>query len=298
MKRAIIIILAFYFNPLSCIGQTYLNSDLKWHEAYASYGTSVHAIFRDYTIYLSGDTIIENKTYWKSYEEGIETRINWVVDTLIYIKDYKRIRFPIREENGSFFIYDYYRSEDALLQNFNLTVGDTVQTYCATPQIVEKIDSINIGNIKRKRFHYFNNNYLYSYEGIGTGRGLFSRPCSSITIESGSYLRCFQIDDINHISFDSTYHCLQSTHTKEEQNEKIKIFPNPSSGYIYFDGKNFSSKNYLIRLYTLQGTLILQIYKQLNQNSNVIDINRINFGVYLLVIQDQNSYQTFKIIKI
>jgi uncharacterized protein (TIGR02145 family) len=74
---------------------------------------------------------------------------------------------------------------------------------------------------------------------------------------------------------------------------EVKIFPNPALDKIYI---NCAEKQYLkIQIYNLIGECILQ--KELNSNTNEIDINSLSKGVYVVKITGDNWSIQRKLIK-
>lgn len=76
----------------------------------------------------------------------------------------------------------------------NGVFGDTATYDCGSPQVVMRIDTIYIGNIPRRHFHFPTSVSETGtlIEGIGSIQGLFKRPCNGyILFEEFSELQCF-----------------------------------------------------------------------------------------------------------
>ncbi|MFY0687226.1 MAG: discoidin domain-containing protein [Cyclobacteriaceae bacterium] len=73
----------------------------------------------------------------------------------------------------------------------------------------------------------------------------------------------------------------------EKQNDHV-VYPNPVKNILTIEGPNIDQ----LRLYDLQGQLLIE-----TNNSNQMDLERINPGFYLLKLKYQNRFHAIKIIK-
>lgn len=93
----------------------------------------------------------------------------------------------------------------------------------------------------------------------------------------------------------SVYKNSSNTLSIEEttNNNKLKIFPNPFTNSINWNGEN--NKNYKLQLFTLNGKLI----HEEKISNNTIDFSFLENGTFLLVVEDidLHSKSTYKIIK-
>lgn len=71
-----------------------------------------------------------------------------------------------------------------------------------------------------------------------------------------------------------------------------KIYPNPTSNYIYIDNIEF---NDLISIYNIVGQLVY--YDNSNGSEKTIDLTKLDSGIYLLKISNNNNSFTYRIIK-
>ena len=124
------------------------------------------------------DTIINGQTYWRRYTTSDSTYQNFELN------EYSQGVF--REDTvGRVYLYDYFTTEERLLIDFNMTVGDTlpplVEGDC--PAVVTKVDTIIYEDgIERKQIElslvpYWNDGQLqrtYTWvEGMGNTRYAF-----------------------------------------------------------------------------------------------------------------------------
>ena len=68
----------------------------------------------------------------------------------------------------------------------------------------------------------------------------------------------------------------------------LKIYPNPTSDYLFTDGDN----NYNLKIYNHLGQLLLQA-----NDTKMIDVSALSKGVYLLNISNGTNSKTKKFIK-
>jgi hypothetical protein len=81
------------------------------------------------------------------------------------------------------------------------------------------------------------------------------------------------------------------TSVSNNQNPSIRIYPNPAKEYLFIEG--FLSKT-SVRVYNVNGSLLMS--KALN--SPVLDIHRLENGVYFLMITDRKGVTIRKFLKI
>jgi len=245
----------------------------------------------NYSITMTGDTIINAKTYHKLFTPFIQSYIYGSCSPN-GITGYKG---AIRQDTAAKKVFCVlpYESTEQLLYDFNMQVGDTVkgvlETYPCPVDTVHAIDSIIIGNSYRKRW-LINSCYgIYIIEGIGSTAGLLMASPGCITDANLQGIICFQENDIT-LYPDTASNCqlITSINSVEKNSNKIKAFPNPSNGSftVAFD----QPLNILeIRISDLLGKNVLQ--KQTENQSN-IKINNLNFGTYIITIFDKDYKAT------
>lgn len=80
------------------------------------------------------------------------------------------------------------------------------------------------------------------------------------------------------------------TATVEPLKNKITLFPNPTSNYLYINNaENIES----VTLFDVNGRAI----KAINIESNKIDVSNLQIGIYFMKVKTNNSYETMKFIK-
>ncbi|MBK5284340.1 MAG: hypothetical protein JJE25_02970, partial [Bacteroidia bacterium] len=150
---------------------------------------------------MTGDSILNGRTYHKIESLGTYS-CNPPFCSPCGLPDWG-IRLIREDSTKRIWIWDTFSMADTLLYDFNLSVGDTINTLYSndigSPHIVQSIDSIFIG-IDYRKIYYYGSNLgndsctQFLIEGIGTGAGLFSPLCGNGCFEQGFQLSCFKQD--------------------------------------------------------------------------------------------------------
>lgn len=245
----------------------------------------------DYSIIISGDTLINNQTYHKlttpyvlSYSTGTCGGIT---------TGYKG---AIRQDttNKKVFFIPPADTTEKLLYDFTMQVGDTVKGYIgenALPQdiIVQSIDSVLAGSNYRKRW-VINPCYQLDFiEGIGSTYGLIKRAPGCAVDQAYYTITCFQQNG-QALYPDTTANCqlITSLNSIDKIGCQINAFPNPSNGSFTV---NFGQSIKEIRLADLLGNTVLQ---QMVNNTSKIEISNLQSGYYTLTAIDKNNKTTVR----
>ena len=92
----------------------------------------------------------------------------------------------------------------------------------------------------------------------------------------------------NIIYFDNVYGSTNNTNTQDINHEKIRLYPNPTSGLIFLE--NFKSPD-TVEIYDLIGNLKEIHYQE------VVDISTFSNGIYLFKIISESTTTLIKVIK-
>jgi hypothetical protein len=79
--------------------------------------------------------------------------------------------------------------------------------------------------------------------------------------------------------------------SQDNNDNEIRVFPNPSTQYITIDGMSAESVN-LIRIYTVQGVKIWE--NKTSQSTARIDLQALPAGVYQILVTHDKGNQTYK----
>ena len=77
----------------------------------------------------------------------------------------------------------------------------------------------------------------------------------------------------------------------------LRIFPNPSSGWIYLDTRTLTDKNFKINIYNVFGTHIKTYDRNDQVNINILNIAKLPTGIYILEIQTKTSRFYHRIVR-
>lgn len=240
-----------------------------------------------YSYIMEGDTTINNILYHKIYRSGrysehcsLNSPTNWVTIN-------KEFTGAFREDINQKKVYFWYSylSQECLLYDFSLSVGDTLGNMCdntAYSYHVTSIDSILIGNAYHKRFNFnCSNNSII--EGIGCTAGLLEPLCP---FEFLGNLKCVSINN-NTVYPDNITNCeiITKEHLPEET-KKVMIAPNPfsESTSISF-GKELFNVN--IQIINLIGQEI-RSYLNVSGSNLQISRNELNSGLYFIKLIQNN----------
>jgi hypothetical protein len=205
------------------------DSNAHWTEStYALLGGGPCVVYNDYTLFISGDTVIGANTYHKLLRSGY-IHSNCPPPGYYYYNQYAG---AFRQDTAQRKVFVPSNNGDTLLYDFSLNVGDTLpqtDNYC-TGGLVKAIDSVLVGNQYHKRFLL----ELFAdpigphvlIEGVGSSFGLYNPMCPPF--ESASYLNCFNYSGNK---YPANSNCTFATGISKPNNQtnSFTVFPNPFS---------------------------------------------------------------------
>ncbi len=248
-----------------------------WYELSSGRGFSYH-----YTLTPSYDTIINGITYRAIIERaGRNDYVN------------RGYMGAMREDNRIVYFCPRDSSQEMVLYDFNVQLGDTVNGWYGAPDtcVAIEIDSVQDchGNYRRKI--YLSGGYVQAWiiEGVGASTGLLS-PLQEIILDQGYHLLCLHENDSAAYS-QLWYNCAMCNDTTiaiqrtAPASSPISFYPNPSNSRIFFEGINQQS-DYDILIYNSLGQLILQ--KELAEDYS-LPLSSLPKGVYILQVWQQGK---------
>jgi hypothetical protein len=214
-------------------------------------------------------------------------------------------RYFIKTDNGKVSLWDQDSAKFFLIYDFTVSVGDTVSYFIPNMRsktelnfVNYRIDSIKSiqtsgGPKKRYIFHKTGGRDCFDYlfniaEDIGAGFYFFQTFCAVDPPEGGG-LSCFTNGQF---TYPSNSNCKIPTGLQQATAEKLKMYPNPSSGNVYIQG--LDEGDYAVELWDQFG----RQYSFVKVNSKQLDIHAVPAGVYLLKLINQNRTISLKIIKV
>lgn len=289
MKNFILIILLIPFVGLS---QNYIpirSDSTEWIVE----NLSIDGDGGDYSYYkiryfAKGDTLINDSLFIKVFYE-LNENINFY--TYLYQDTLNKKVYYTAYPPG------YLR----LLFDFNLTEGKEFFTNENNYGFVEKVDSIKINNVFRRRiifnkgiFVVHNYQQVSLIEGIGSNTGLF--PTDYLGLFT-SLLTCYKENNETVFPFElNDKGCdLNSIIISNIQNLKIsniQIYPNPFTNKIKVRVGNINTQNLKILVFNLLGEKLLT--EEINfGNEFELNLSFLPNGIYTIKIEN-NELQTFE----
>lgn len=298
MKNIYFTVFFGFFNFLS-FGQPYhplIRPNLTWDVMYG-YGAAWCSLEGGAHYFFSGDTVIQGKQYEIIVGNPIVTAngnpVPYCPPFLINSNNSFVAGF-IREDTlaRKVFVFDQANNLDALLYDFTLAPGDTLNSVYATLGMnltIDSIGTISLLNGELRRIFYLGpitnllltNNFFI--EGIGGSEGLQNRLVSALG--HWGVPSCIKENSVQIYG----YECIGFVGFEENSDQKIsRVFPNPAQDYIGVEVDNFNGKNYYLK--DLSGRVVCM--KLLTEKYTQIDVSNLTSGIYFYGItgQDQDSY--------
>ncbi len=228
-----------------------------------------------------GDTIINNQVYKKVFKSEAEIPVNWG-----YVGG-------IREEEQKVWYLSRYESEETLIYDFTLNIGDTVTILGWEPMVVDSITQIEINGEDRKQIYFAPLVYFIEHwiEGIGSNFGILQSGSSMVV---GWYTRflCMSEDgELIYMNPDYSSCYLVSTNIEEIHYSRIQVYPNPTKDIIHIKNSE-NVKIESISIIDLNGQNLLEFEKDRNE----LDLSGLSSGIYLLKLTYQKGEVYRKII--
>jgi hypothetical protein len=289
-KLLLIIILVFvtlFSNGQTSVYHPFPDSDAVWNIQLSMYCSPIYSYGEQYSITITGDTLINSRTYHKLTIPNVVKSYN----TTYCGNTTSGYRGAIRQDiaNKKVFFVRPSDNLERLLYDFNMQVGDTVPWFehIIKPDIVQSIDSVLVGGSYRKRWN-INEQYRISFiEGIGSTYGLIKQSPGSgfIGYFPDLSITCYSQNGIT-LYPNSSADCQLITYVNSPDKiaDQVKIFPNPSNGFLTIGFDNADIKE--IRLTDLFGKTIFQ---QKKDNQAKIYIDNLKSGTYILTIIDKDN---------
>jgi len=306
-QNAFIIMSIFLSLPMLTISQKYHpfpDSNAVWC---CSYKFSFDYCYYGHTTYImNGKQTINNKVYNKIIV--IDSTKKYQCLYPIYVGSSGSIsKIFIRQDTNLkiVWIYDSISNSDRVLYDFNLNVGDTLDTskaYFADGfgglKIITSIDSVLINGSYRKRYNYNTGCTMIPsdtsmIEGIGALHGLLTPPsCFEVKFQLDAF---YQNSNLLYGFEGSICYDIPLSVLNFSDDYRLTIFPNPTSGEIYFE--KLPEEKISIKITNVLGQTIYFTPIE-NKNNFSISLSDKPSGLYFISIQT-NSGDTInkKIIK-
>lgn len=274
MKKLLIIL--FSILPYLVQGQSSVYKPFP-----TNYGNWVYQYYNDngspsgsYTEYiLKGDTSISSTNYSKIFVDGIYAGAIRESNKVVYI-------IPDSSSGNEYVLYDWNLTQgDTIIKPYGGAVcgGDTVTIY--------SVDSVLASDGYHRRLHL--SSWSIWIEGIGSIAYLLE-PAQLLCVSGNDKITCMN-NDSSWIYPAGRNKCVVSLREHSENNENLKVFPNPSFGKINITLSNAHINE--VTLYDLSGRIAL---KKESLSSNSLILENLEPGSYILSIVDQNARKTIR----
>lgn len=229
---------------------------------------------------LGQNIIIDNQNYIEVYSVGLGGP--YVVGA-------------IRDDTLQKKVYFHDFSDEIVLYDFSLNVGDTI--FYDEPldyyKTVEDISFVNINGQQRKMFHLLNSLYSFNdywIEGIGSvyRYGLLYPLTPDIVMDGSTpYFGCFNHGSINYF-VESV--CLGDCPCSDwlvdisesiNHDSEVSIFPNPTENFLTIDFTNSMNHYKSLEIYSCSGTLLLN-QEICNEGQETINLEFLSEGIYYI----------------
>ncbi|PKP03978.1 MAG: hypothetical protein CVU11_06355 [Bacteroidetes bacterium HGW-Bacteroidetes-6] len=260
--------------------------------------------------YVSGDTIINAKTYKKIYRSYLfTTHIN--VHPLWPVPQSKPPCYlgALRDDpvaDKTFFVYEGTNT-DSLLFDYNLLPGDTVKgipgQFYSFPKTVNSVDSVMVDGSYRRRWNldscYTIGNYYflpYIIEGIGSSSGLIDGICDYAMDFTDRYLVC--VKNGSTTLFESGYNsemgCQPIIESLPEPDNELELlaFPNPFSQTTTIQS-DVVLKDAVLTIFDAAGNRV-RIIESISGQTILIERNNLPCGIYFCQLIQDNCVIAYK----
>lgn len=244
---------------------------------------------------LSGqDTVINTKTYKKLYlfYDTVFRKDNAICIGGIREDGLKKVYFIGDSALHEFKPFDvvFHAGEELLLYDFSLNVGDTIRQGNFDWLIVQKIDTMAIGNTYRKIFHFENIWWVKWIEGIGNIKGLLFTSDALPTNGTDGDLICFkQNNTILYFNdyYDQCMPLIGGNKVIEKDISSINTYPNPvTNGFIHFELGEIQPEN--IEIYDCLGHIVDCIHCA-RESSIIHSTEKYPPGIYFYLVTNQEG---------
>ncbi len=226
-----------------------------------------------------------------------------------YLLHPKGIIGGLREDNGKVYI-KYTNSDESLLYDFTLNVGDTVHSIAhfsssMNPLIITKIETIQLLNGENRKLFKFDN--LSYIEGIGCKDGLFGPIVDLCTCcpYNTSTLACYK--SATEELYKDSYWCTNGNcfgallyldvPLVNQDKVNVTFSPNPATDFVKVEFADKSSVCTSLELMDFSGKRI-RILPNPDMSGITLDLSTYRSGIYFVVVQYEGRSESHKLIKL
>ena len=232
------------------------------------------------------DTLIDNEKYQKLFQ---------LYDTIPIRENAKLVGYLMEKEKKVYYIGTYY--DEGLLYDFNVQQGDTVIIDLPLPLqlIVLRVDTILLGNKKRKQISFNDFDEMTWIEGIGSTNGLLWP--GTYPLNQKYTLLCMKKDNEQIYFNDKHGSCFPSYPThftnikKETEVKEVTTFPNPTNETFNIQFNTVSSGK--LTIYNIEGKVMNTIQIKNTQEKN-IQVDYLEAGIYIIGFKNNKDNTLYR----
>jgi len=282
----------FSIIAISAFGQDYyplIQENNTWNVLSVA-GFIFDTTYSTITYKLTGDTIINAKTYKKLYASEEEQAVNWSLWGFMREDTDKKVWIRWHSDDEEFLAYD-----------FSIDVGDSVLVGIDNPEYlrVDSITEVVINQSQRKKFWLSAINLPTFYneiwiEGIGSSKGICWS--GSVLVVGGWYrLLCMHENETLIYSNPNYESCYLITEINEIENPSLKIFPNPATTQTSLQlPENTALSQIQLALYNSSGRLLYKT-KPIS-HFHKIDVAHLPKGLHLVRVWNGEKWFMEKLV--
>ena len=244
------------------------------------------------------DTLIDNYIYKKLYWFQDSVFNPLVTECIGGLRENAQKQVFYKGKTG----YDYEDWHNEMIYDFSLSVGDTFylrDIYDGLPLVVSAVDTIEIDGTQRRQLtlNWYSLIDVCTWtEGIGSDLGLIFDMTLRIVHGSGyGKLLCYEHNGVLQYMAEDVDGCgnpFLSLNDIDLNDNSITLYPNPTNNQV-----NISSESIInsIEVFNSLGQRIYQT--NVKSRENIIDINSLSKGVYIIGVSTDKGYIKKKLIK-
>lgn len=295
MKRNFyILILALGLIP-AAYAQNYLQPGSQWRINATGLSMSGPCYFNEqYVCEIAGDSTIGAQTYKKIICHGLRTEGPTMPDpnsNCAPPTTFSRLYALVRQEGLKMYIYD--NSEERLLYDFDLQVGDTLPlsyNNYDNQVFIDSITTIQIGNEVRNVFHFTQQNQSFQInkiiEGVGHNFGFIGIMQPFEFFETS--LECFAINDTAYYPSLGAPCELDVSLAELPEMVLLTASPNPTDATIVIE-TGMLGQIHRLEIVDMLGNQCSFEHSVSNSDALTLNLSAAESGVYIVRIIGENG---------
>jgi len=249
----------------------------------------------NYVYRTIGDTLIDNFTYKIIWKSGVRTfypsgPTGFCNNT--QPEEIQELAAFLRQEGRKIFWRNGFDTQDQLIYNFELQVGDSLPVSGINfwnDIVITSIDTILVNGEERLSYQFSNAPVSYYVEGIGHSGGFLQYIPPML--ECGHSLNCYGQNDIPLYPETPQAPCDYTVGIETEvASSEFSIYPNPAQDVLTIELNVAGNKT--IEITNMNGQVIEM--HNFSKTSNQVSISAFPAGVYFVKIQNGSAKRFVK----